>query len=319
MAVSIGDVSISDDGNNVAACGTGRWVFYWANAKGRSTSSEAVSWQSIWYWQVEEVDLSSDGDYVAAGVKTSNAPIIYGAAYWKNAKTLTGNPQAPDWLSTEPAGRVIGIAVSDDGNYVAASSYGDSVHYWASAKTLSGNPPSTWKSPTGIYFSDLDMSSDGNSVIAGATDTAKGVYFWAGATGLTGKPQNPNWTFATAGDVVRVVINNAGDYMAAFNDVTGPPRVYFFDKIGNLKWSYDPDNTGFGLSISGDGATLAVGTSAANTGYLLSTGFSSGNLPNPVGGLVIPTNKTEILAPFAALAGLVVAVSAVVAVKRRRD
>jgi len=40
---------------------------------------------------------------------------------------------------------------------------------------------------------------------------------------------------------------------------------------------------------------------------------------NPVGGVVMPTSKLEIVAPFAALAGLIVAVSAVVAVKRKRD
>ena len=38
-----------------------------------------------------------------------------------------------------------------------------------------------------------------------------------------------------------------------------------------------------------------------------------------VGGLVMPTNKLEILTPCLTLAGLIVAVSAVVAVKRRRD
>jgi hypothetical protein len=38
-----------------------------------------------------------------------------------------------------------------------------------------------------------------------------------------------------------------------------------------------------------------------------------------VGGLVMPTNKLEIIAPFAALVGLIVAVSAVVVVKTRRD
>jgi hypothetical protein len=38
-----------------------------------------------------------------------------------------------------------------------------------------------------------------------------------------------------------------------------------------------------------------------------------------VGGIVMPTNKLEIVAPFAALAGLIVAVSAVVAFKKRRD
>ncbi len=42
-------------------------------------------------------------------------------------------------------------------------------------------------------------------------------------------------------------------------------------------------------------------------------------LPNPVGGVVMPTNTLSILAPYLALAGLVIAVSAVVLVKRRRD
>ena len=39
----------------------------------------------------------------------------------------------------------------------------------------------------------------------------------------------------------------------------------------------------------------------------------------PVGGIVMPANKLEILTPYLALAGLVAAVSAVVVVKKRRD
>ena len=42
-------------------------------------------------------------------------------------------------------------------------------------------------------------------------------------------------------------------------------------------------------------------------------------LNSPVGGVVMPTSKLEVVAPYAALAGLLVAVSAVVVVKRRRD
>lgn len=41
--------------------------------------------------------------------------------------------------------------------------------------------------------------------------------------------------------------------------------------------------------------------------------------PGPVGGAVIPTSKFEIAAPFAALAVLVTALSAVVVAKSRRD
>jgi hypothetical protein len=40
---------------------------------------------------------------------------------------------------------------------------------------------------------------------------------------------------------------------------------------------------------------------------------------SPVGGVVAPTSKLEILAPYVVLAGLAVAVSAVVVVKRRKD
>jgi hypothetical protein len=39
----------------------------------------------------------------------------------------------------------------------------------------------------------------------------------------------------------------------------------------------------------------------------------------PVGGVVLPINTLAILTPYIALAGLVIAVSAVVAVKKRRD
>jgi len=42
-------------------------------------------------------------------------------------------------------------------------------------------------------------------------------------------------------------------------------------------------------------------------------------IANPVGGVVMPTSKLQIMAPFAALAGLLAAVSAVVVVKRRSN
>jgi len=40
-------------------------------------------------------------------------------------------------------------------------------------------------------------------------------------------------------------------------------------------------------------------------------------LPRPVGGIVMPANKLEILTPYLALAGLVAAISTVVVIKRR--
>jgi len=310
-------IDISDDGNYVAACGTGTNVFYWANAKGKSGTNIATTWTSPVFNNVEAVALSSNGDFVSAAVDNDKV------AYWKNARSLT-NTQSPNWVSPAFTGEFfVDIAVSDDGNYIAvagtASAGPSTVYYWAGATSLSGNPSPTWSSGIDIFFSSIDISSDGNSVIAGVEGPSfVGVHFWAGAKGLSGTV-NPTWTFPTTDAVRDVAINSAGDFMAAANDVS-VSRVYFFDAKGNLLWSppFQLDNPVSAISLSGDGGTLAVGTSARSTGYLLSTGFSSGNLPNPVGGVVLPTNTLAILTPYLALAGLIVAVSAVVVVKKRR-
>jgi hypothetical protein len=306
-------LDISDDGNYVVACGTGQWVFYWANAKTRSTTPEPFSWRSPNLGSAHAVDLSSDGNYVATGGDQY-------VAYWKNAKPLTGNPQNPDWKSTTPTDLIVDIAISDDGNYVAAAGRAgySPVYYWANAKSLSGDPSTTWDSAAGVEFDSLDMSSDGDSVIAGGMDQPAdmGVYFWAGARGLSGTP-NPTWVYPTQVGIHDVAINDAGDYMAAVQSLAVPHRAYFFNRAGGLMWSFDLETPSLVVSISGDGATLAIGTSEANTAYLLSTGYRT--YGPPVGGVVMPTNKLEILAPYLALAGLVTAVSTVVVVKRRSE
>ena len=154
--------------------------------------------------------------------------------------------------------------------------------------------------------------------LAGALAPSPRVYFWAGARTLSGTP-NPTWTFTTTDQVEDVAINSAGDYMTAANDVS-VSKVYFFDKKGNLLWSptFQLDNPVSAISLSGDGGTLAVGTGVTRTAYLLSTGSSTPQ-SRLVGGVVVSTNKLELLTPYLALAGLVAVVSAVVVVKRRRD
>jgi hypothetical protein len=92
--------------------------------------------------------------------------------------------------------------------------------------------------------------------------------------------------------------------------------VFFFDRVGDLKWSFELDKSSRVVSISSNGDTVAVGTQDANTAYLLDTGYSS---LAPVGGITAPINKLEILTPYLALAGLIAAVSAVYVIKRRKD
>ena len=72
--------------------------------------------------------------------------------------------------------------------------------------------------------------------------------------------------------------------------------VYFFDSTGSLKWSYPVDADK--LSISSDGATLAVGAPAPSpdTAYLISTGFQTPtHVGPPVGGFIEPSNKISVL------------------------
>jgi len=329
-------LDISDDGNYVVACGTGRWVFYWANAKGRTTTSESTSWKSQTFSHVSVVDLSSDGDYVAAGIFDFSD---YGVAYWKNAKSLTGDPQGWDWLSTEPDTIVRDVAISDDGDSVAlASDIPNSVHYWAGAKSLSGDPASTWWAGEGIGFSSIDMSSDGDSVIAAGSSVVVGnvdlkdgeskavingngvagakVYFWGQARSLTGKPQVPTWTYPTDGYIHDVAIDDLGNYMAADQNIFVPGKVYFFDFRGTLLWSY-PIDLADKVSISADGSTLAVGTATLLTGYLFDTGYPP--IKHPVGGVLIPENKLGIIAPYLALAIVFATVSTIFIMRKRKD
>jgi hypothetical protein len=332
-------LDISDDGNYVVACGTGRWVFYWANAKGRSTMSEPTSWKSQEFSLVEAVDLSSDGNYVAAGVFPSIGPTP-AVAYWKNAKSLTGDPQAYNWLSTEPDSGISDIAISDDGDSVAVSTGIDfSVHYWTGAKSLSGDPASTWWAGEGVPFTSIDMSSDGDSVIASGGSAVPGnvnlkngestqavindntftigkIYFWGQARSLTGKPQIPTWTYETDGFIYDVAIDDLGNYMAADANTLFPGKVYFFDFRGILLWSYPIDYANK-VSISADGNTLAVGTGAADTGYLFDTGYGS-RIP-AVGGVLMSENKLGIIAPYLALAIVIAAVSTIFIMRKRKD
>ncbi len=289
-------LDISDDGNYVVACGSGEAVYYWANAKTRSSTTELVTWdRGFTDKDVECIDLSSDGDYVAAGVDTD-------VAYWKFARSLTGNP-APSWYSTAPADLIIDIAISDDGDYIAAAgTAGPSpLYYWANAKTLGGDPTYTWDSAPGVDFFALDMSSDGDSIFAGGIkDATDKVYFWSRARSRTGIT-NPTWSYTT-NHIVDVSMNVMGDLMAAVDNLG---NVHYFDNTGDKKWTKSLDINTVSTSISGDGGTLAVATTGSSA-WLLDTGFISSE-PTPVGGLTIPINKLEIMMPYIAFATMIAA------------
>lgn len=308
-SISYRCLDLSDDGNYVAGTGGGK-VFYWTNSKTKSGSGVTSSWSYDFTGAEGPLDLSSDGDYLAAACRCSEV------AYWKNIRFLTGM-QNPDWISTEPDNDVVDVAISDNGEYVAAATQMDaSVHYWANAKTLTGDPSSTWWGGQDVSFTSIDMSSDGNSVIAGSEAPTPKVYFWSGAQSLTGKPQSPSWTYTTDNGIHDVGITALGDFMVAAQSIAIPHTVFFFDQTGDLKWSFELDESSHVVSISSTGETVAVGTQAPTTAYLLDTGFSSSA---PVGGVATSINKLEILTPYITFAGLIAILSAVYIIIRRKD
>jgi len=291
-------LDISDDGNYVVYCGPREdygIIYYWSDAKTKTGSTVSATWDYSADDFFHAVDLSSSGDYVAAGFGSN-------VGYWKNARTLTGDPQNPDWISTRPNDLVVDLAVSDDGNYVAAAARLDSIYYWSGASHLSGDPSSTWEGKLETDFTSIDMSSDGDSVVAG---TGHGeVHFWDGATTLTDTPP-PAWTATTksGGRIEDVEINDAGTYMAVVASVPTDEvlfyfTAYFFDRVGVLKWEYPyPSGAWYTISISlsCDGGSLAAGTSMPFTAYLFDTGFPT---PVPVGGTLAPMDKFAVLAPL---------------------
>jgi WD40 repeat protein len=331
-------LAISDDGNYVAACGTGPNVFYWAGAAGMTGSNIATTWDFSLAAQVEAIALSDDGNHVAAVGFSFNAGGVLG--YWNNAISLTGHNQQPTWRAQEPNEQFVDVAISDDGNYVAVAGLASTatIFYWANAITRTGtSEPHTWAGGVDVPFASVDISCDGDSVIAGAEvliepsiggagvavagASADGinrgsVYFWGAAQGLSGSPL-PTWVYPTPLGVADVAINDAGTYMAAVT--SNLDTLYFFDKQGNLLWQ-DVDIRGDKLSISCDGGTLAVGTPGPLTAYLFDTGFSTPCCGvEAVGGTAMPVNILATLGPWLVVVGLVGCIgTAVVVAKKRR-
>jgi len=133
-------------------------------------------------------------------------------------------------------------------------------------------------------------------------------------------------TFAAAtpptGQVINIIVTEvqgSTETVIGCNTGSGPSKFTEYE-VPSISESSTPNIAVYAWLGSVPGTDRAP-----NTGSYPITSLSAA-APNDfydpegtVGGVVMPTNTLAVLAPYIALAGLVVAVSAVVAVKRRRD
>jgi len=223
--------------------------------------------------------------------------------------TLGGYETAPAW---SPDGTKIMFSKetggADDGIYVIESNgpTGSGTLLIANAHAPSWSPDGSkivFFSSGNIFLADAQTGSVIGGALAEGYDPC-----WS--------PDGLKITFAGS-DVAIWVMNADGSNK---HQLSNPPEGY---EDGEPNWSPDGTKIIFQRVLFSIWIMNADGSGAHD----LTPSMPNARAPDyqrlpktgPVGGVLMPTNKLEIVATFAALAGLVIAVSAVVAVKKRRD
>ena len=236
-------VSISSDGNYIAA-GRGSFSYitdeyaegklYLFNREGRLLWSYGVG-EGI---GVERVSISSDGNYIVAGVDCYPSNKLY--FFNKNGKLLWSRENInPD-----------DISISSDGSYVVAGCDGGVCFFNGDGKLIWSYDAGDGDGPYAV-----SVSSDGRYVTAGYNGK---VYFFNRNGELLWSYKSPE---QREGEnyIYRTWISSDGNYVAA----TTCGKLYFFTKEGRLLWSYqtegNPGSIWKGVSISSDGSYLVVG------------------------------------------------------------
>jgi hypothetical protein len=262
-------VAISADGNHVAVGGSG-FVYFWANAKSLTGNANPPTWTSESLASLlilrRCIAISDDGNYVAA---CGNLNLGASVFYWAGAAGKSGSNVATTWdylFPSEVLSIVTAMAISDDGNHVAAVGFLSNVGtegvvaYLNNARSLLGHAQQpTWSGQeSGELFVDVAMSDDGNYVaVAGAGAVLSTVYYWAGATSRTGTSEPHTWAGGVNVRFTSVDMSCDGDSVIA--------------------------GTGFLITDAGAGGLVTAGAAAPPTGgvYFWSGARSLTGNPSP--------------------------------------
>jgi WD40 repeat protein len=154
-----------------------------------------------------------------------------------------------EW-SYESNDKMLNVAVSADGEYIAAGSYDEYLYFFEKDSNTV-----LWSSNIGYVFS-VDMSADGEYIVAGSENEKVYLYEKDSST--------PLWSYDTDDFVNAVAISADGEYIAVGGD---NDKVYLFGKDSNEPiWSYDTGNDVDTVDISADGSYIVAGTTSYSGG-----------------------------------------------------
>jgi hypothetical protein len=290
-AIQPRDLAISDDGEYVAAAGSGEYIYYFAGSTTRTGSSENPTWSLILSPPpVYALDMSSNGRYIVTGLSGS---VIFFKDAW--------NGPNDKWTSN-PGGNMVDVAVSDDGYGVAAveQSVVTTIYYWANALTLSGsNVSPTWVND-GLPFGSVDMSSDGNLVVAGSGTVPISLQFWSNSRTRTSGEFT--WSRLSGLYVIGSAISDDGSVIAATTATYDPSfgewtyGVFFYTPNGDFIGQIDLNQRSPTISISGDGQIVAVAGQSIDSLHVYELKLQ------PIGGELVDSTVPNIAIPILALA-----------------
>jgi WD40 repeat protein len=184
---------------------------------------------------VNTVDISRDGSYIAAGTENNYVYLIdkSGQCLWKYSAK----------------GAIYEVAISEDGQYVSAGGFDGNLYYFEKSGEMA------WESPGGQIY-ELTMSDNGeylaisrsNGNLIGIRRPCTIEYY--------NKEGLKIWDYSTNDWISSLDISPDGSYVAAG---CHDNNVYFFNREGDLLWSFTTTDAVWSVSISADGSYVAAG------------------------------------------------------------
>jgi len=238
-----------------------------------------VSGSLLWSWSQENigikaVDVSDDGNVVVAAIYRWG---VYFVLFWKNAKTLSGNPQ-PSWESCTIWGWMgaEALALSGDGNHIILAhapydgQYAYNVSYWNNTLELSGTPEQTW---SGTYrpiqlglLLCADISYDGDIVAVLMENKTTNIFavVYRGCKHRSGSNQVHDlaYDFGNVSACGGIALSDDGRYVVVGVGNT----IYFFNTTMSSEWEpqwtyeLDENERVAAVDISSDGDTVVAVT-----------------------------------------------------------